>query len=80
MADESRQVSAVRRVKEGLTALAAFARAREELMLERITTPAGQQSERLEELLRINKETMDEVKRILWAAEDDLLEQLENPP
>jgi hypothetical protein len=79
MADESKRESSVRRVRTGLASLATYARIREELILKRLTTPAGRQTELLEESLRINKETMEATRKSLWAAEDDLLKSLENP-
>ena len=39
-------------------ALATFARIREELILKRLTTPPGEHSERREQMLRLNHETM----------------------
>lgn len=77
MLNESKKENTVRRVKQGLTAVATFARIREELILKRITTPAGDPRERLELSLRLNQETMDEVKKILWQAEADLLKEIE---
>ena len=78
MANESKRESAARRVKKGLAALATFARIREELILKRMETPAGLLRERLEQSLRLNQETMCEVKKALWLAEDDLLKEIEN--
>ena len=75
MANESKKDNAVRRVKQGLAALATFARIREELILKRMTTPAGVARELLEQSLRLNQETMDETRKILWRAEDDLLKE-----
>lgn len=78
MANESKKESTVRRVKQGLAALATFARIREELILKRLTIPAGEPSERLEQSLRLNQETMVEVRKALWIAEDDLLKEIGN--
>jgi hypothetical protein len=41
-----------------------------------MTTPAGKPAEQLEQLLRLNQQTMDETKKILLRAEDDLLREL----
>jgi hypothetical protein len=76
MTDESKKESAVRRVKAGLITLGTFARIREELILKRLTTAAGKPTEQLEQLIRLNEQTMDETKKILLRAEDDLLREL----
>ncbi len=76
MPDESKKESAVRRIRIGLKTLATFARLREELILKRLSMPPGVGSERLEELIRINEETMTETRKILWRAEDELLKEM----
>jgi hypothetical protein len=76
MTNECGKDRALRRVKTGLAALATFARIREELILKRMTTPAGASRECLEQMLRLNQETMDEARKGLWRAEDDLLREI----
>jgi hypothetical protein len=79
MPDETKRESAARRIKVGLISLAACARVREELILKRLTTPSGEQSERLEDLLHVNEVSMDETRKSLWQAEDDLLREIGEP-
>ena len=76
MAKETKKDNAARRVKKGFEALATFARIREELLLKQATIPAGRQRDRLEKLLRVNEETMVEMRKVLWRAEDERLTEL----
>ena len=76
MLDETKKEDAVLRVRQRLTALAAFARVREELILKRLTTVQGEQIALLEESLRLNKDMMEETRKALWRAEDDLLKEI----
>jgi hypothetical protein len=67
---ETKKARAIRELKKALASMATFARIREELFLLRVTTPEGQRRERLEQMIRLNQETMDATKKILVRAED----------
>jgi hypothetical protein len=73
MADEVKKDRAIRRVQKALNGVATLARIREELFLMRATAPLGKSRERIEQLIRLNHETLEGVKKSLTMAEADLL-------
>ena len=77
MEGENKRERITRELKNSLAAMATFARIREELFLMRMTTPAGERRERLEQMIRLNEETVNETRKILGRAEDAFQREIE---
>jgi hypothetical protein len=56
---EAEKDAAVRRLQQALETVATFARIREELLLIQKTTPLGRPRERIDNVIRLNRETLD---------------------
>jgi hypothetical protein len=75
---ETKKENAARRVRKGLAALATFARIREGLLATARHKPRGWESRKLlEQSLRLNKDTMEVMRKVVRRDEDDLLRELE---
>lgn len=75
MAGQTKQDRAVRRVQKTLNGVASLARIREELLLMQATAPLGKTRERIEELIRLNQETLEGMRKSLSSAEAELLQE-----
>ena len=77
MANETKRDNAVRRVKLSLKSLGMFARIRERLVSRRPTTPAGERTEQLEKMIRLNSDSADMVRVSLARAKNDLMKEIQ---
>jgi hypothetical protein len=69
----SEKDTAVRRLQQALEAVATFARIREQLLLRQKTTPIGRPREQIDNMIRLNRETLDAARMSLSLAEADVL-------
>ena len=72
MVTEAERDNAIRRLQKALEAIATFARIREELLLAEKTTPLGRPRERINDMIRLNRETLDAARKSLSIAEADV--------
>ena len=78
MVGQTKKDRAVRRVQKALNGVANLARIREELLLMRATAPLGRMRERIEQLIRLNQETLDGMRKSLLIAEAEVLTNTDN--